>query len=118
MVWVTYAKDERIKWKREAQVRRVMDGFSARLVVRHGQTAQEIRPHPRPHNGPTVYRKFLPEGFLFYVDHTLFIFRASGFGWRYDDEIGLILEVLSPVQDSYLRSVKAKLTVHELTYLF
>lgn len=117
-VLVTYAKDERIKWKREAQVRRVMDGFSARLVVRHGQTTQEIRPHPRPHNGPIVYRKFLPEGFSFYVGHTLFIFHAPGFGWRYDDEIELILEVLSPVQDSYLRSVKAKLTVHELPYLF
>ena len=117
MVWVTYAKDERIKWKRQAQVRRVMDGFSARLVVRHGQTTREIPPHPRPHNGPRLYLNYLPGGIQFY-GHTLFVFYASGFGWRYDDEIELELEVLSPVsRDSCLRLVKPRLTVHELPFL-
>ena len=117
MVWVTYAKDERIKWKRQAQVRRAMDGFSARLVVRHGRTTREIPPHPRPHNGPRIYLNYLPGGIQFY-GHTLFVFYASGFGWRYDDEIELELEVLSPVpRDSCLRWVKPRLTVHELPCL-
>lgn len=112
MVWVTYPKDERVRWERAEQV---MKGFSARLIVKHGQTKLEVPFHT---GIPIVYRDFLPEGISFYVGHTLFIFHAGEFDWRYDDEIELTLEVQSPVsQESYLRLVKPKLTVSELPSL-
>lgn len=104
-VRVSYTGDARVRW---AGAERAAAGFSARFVVRHGQTAWEFPPQDRM---PIVRLNSLPE--------TLFIFRVGEFDWRYDDEIELTLEVLSPVsQDSYLRTVKPKLTVHELPYLF
>lgn len=112
MVWVTYPKDGCVRWKRAEQV---IKGFSARLVVKHGQTKLEVPFHT---GIPIVYRDFLPEGISFYVGHTLFIFHAGEFDWRYDDEIELTLEVLSPVsRESYLRLVKPKLAVCEIPYL-
>ena len=112
MVWVTYPKDGRVRWKRAEQV---MNDFSVRLVVKHGQTRLEVPPHT---GIPIVYRDFLPEGVSFYVGYTLFIFHVGEFDWHYDDEIELTLEVQSPVsQESYLRLVKPKLTVSELPYL-
>lgn len=111
MVWVTYPKDGCVRWKRAEQV---IKGFSARLVVKHGQTKLEVPFHT---GIPIVYQDFLPEGISFYVGHTLFIFHAGEFDWRYDDEIELTLEVLSPVsRESYLRLVKPKLAVCEIPY--
>ena len=111
-VLVSYASDGRVEGVRAAQA---MDGFSARFVVRHGQTTWEIPPD----DGMSIVRlKLSPEGIVCGAWQRLFMFHVGEFDWRYDDEIELTLEVQSPVpQDSYLRTVKPKLTVHELPYL-
>ncbi len=111
MVWATYPKGELVRWK---QAEQVMKGFSARLHIKHGQTIREVPPHG---GMPIVYRDFQPEGIDFYVGHTLFVFHVGEFGWRYDDEIELMLEVCSPVgQESYLRLMDPRLTVRERPY--
>ena len=112
-VLVSYTSDGRAEGEQAAQA---MDGFLARFAVRHGQTTWEIPPD----GGMSVaHLKLSPEGIARGTWQRLFVFRVGDFDWRYDDEIELTLEVLSPVpQDSYLRAVKAKLTVHELPYLF
>ena len=112
MVCATFPKNEHFRWER---AERVANGFSARLFVRHGQTMQEV---PRYRSGmPVVLMDFLPDGIMYRVEYMLFVFHAGNFDWRYDDEIELTLETLSPVvQESYLRLVKPKLSVAELPY--
>lgn len=111
-VLVSYTSDGRAEGVQAAQA---MDGFLARFAVRHGQTTWEIPPD----GGMSVaHLKLSPEGIARGAWQRLFVFSVGDFDWRYDDEIELTLEVLSPVsQDSCLRLVKPRLTVRELPFL-